>query len=95
MAVTRDDVLHVAALARLQLDEAALERLGHELNDILAYVDQLQQVDTEDVEPTAHPFAEAAPLREDAVRAGDWTETLLANAPERQDRFFVVPPVIE
>ena len=95
MSVTRDDVLHVAALARLQFDEAALAKMEDQLNTILAYVDTLQQLDTVDVPPTAHPFPAAAPLRADTTAPSALSEALLDLAPERADRAIAVPPVIE
>ncbi len=95
MALTREDVLHVARLARLALTEEEVERMRQELSRILAYIDQLQEVDTSHVPPTAHVLDVAPPLREDAPRPGLPREKVLANAAERTDEFFVVPPVLE
>ena len=95
MAVTRADVEHVAALARLQFDEAGLARIQDELNAILNHVDTLQRLETADDPPLAHPFAPTAPMRADECRASGLSEALLAIAPKRAGRFVAVPPVLE
>lgn len=95
MTITRQDVEHVAALARLEFDDAALAQLEQELSRILEYVDMLQQLDTTDIAPLAHPFAAKAPMREDTARPSELSDALLDIAPERQDRFITVPRVIE
>ncbi len=95
MAVTRADVEHVAALARLEFDEPALARIQSELNAILDHVDTLQHLDTTDVPPLAHPFAPDAPLREDQAGPSGLSDALLDIAPRRVGRFVAVPPVIE
>lgn len=95
MPVTRADVEHVAALARLVFDEAARERMQAQLNRILEHVDTLQRLDTTDVPPLAHPFAPAAPFRADEVRSADLSEALLNIAPKRAGRFVAVPLVLD
>ena len=95
MSVTREDVLHVAALARLEFDDAGLARMQDQLNAILAYVDTLQHLDTADVAPTSHPFPAAAPLRPDTAQPSALHDALLAIAPHRDGRNIIVPRVIE
>ena len=87
-------VRHVATLARLELSSAEVELYGEQLNAILEYVDKLQELDTSEVEPMAHVAATATPMREDIGREG-LGERSLANAPDREERFFRVPQVIE
>lgn len=95
MAVTPEDVNHVAALARLEFDAEATVRLQAQLNEILAYVDALQRLDTRDVPPTSHPFASDAPMRPDTPEPSTLSDALLEIAPRRSGRFIAVPRVIE
>ncbi len=94
MALSREEVLHVARLARLSLKEEEVDLFTRQLNDILAYVAQLQEVDTEDVPPMTHAVPIVNVFREDEVRAGVTREEGLANAPAREEGAFVVPRVI-
>jgi len=87
-------VKHVAALARIEMSETELEQYGTQLNAILGYVDKLQELDTTDVAPMAHVTATATPMREDCLTEG-LGERVLSNAPQREERFFKVPQVIE
>ena len=93
--ITRDEVAKVAALARLSLDDEAAERMASELDQILEYVQTLSQVDTTDVEPTAHAIPLPTPLREDRASPPLDPELAVANAPEHEGSAFVVPKVIE
>ncbi len=87
-------VKHVATLARIEMSEDELEQYGNQLNTILGYVDKLQELDTTDVAPMAHVSATATPMREDRLAEG-LGERVLSNAPQREERFFKVPQVIE
>jgi aspartyl-tRNA(Asn)/glutamyl-tRNA(Gln) amidotransferase subunit C len=91
MAIERDDVLHVARLAKLALTEEELDRLGRELNAILEAVGKVAELDLDDVEPTSHPLALANAWAEDEPRPCLPVEEALANAPERAGNFFRVP----
>jgi len=93
--ISRQEVERVVALARLSLSEDELERMAHELDAILGYVETLQRVDTEGVPPTAHVIPLATPLREDTPVAPLDPELAVANAPEASGSAFVVPKVIE
>jgi len=96
MSVDKSTVVRIAQLARIRVPEADLEALAGELNQIIGWVEQLEEVDTEGVTPMAST-AEAAGLRwrEDKVTDGGQPDKVLANAPEQRDGFFVVPKVIE
>ena len=93
--ITREDVERTAALALLELDEAEIERMTRDLGRILEYADQLQAVDTEGIEPTAHAIPLATPMRPDVALAGIDPDLALQNAPLREGSAFVVPKVIE
>jgi aspartyl-tRNA(Asn)/glutamyl-tRNA(Gln) amidotransferase subunit C len=95
MAITREEVRHIALLARLQLTKEEEEEFTDQLDHILSHFETLQQLDTTGVEPTAHVVAMATPFREDAVHNAPDADALLANAPMRDGRFFKVPKIIE
>ncbi|MCL6098325.1 MAG: Asp-tRNA(Asn)/Glu-tRNA(Gln) amidotransferase subunit GatC [Bacteroidetes bacterium] len=94
MAVTKKDVEYIAALARLKFNDAELENYTHQLNDILKYVEKLNELNTDDVEPLSHPVENANVFREDKLKPSISTEEALKNAPNRTDEFFKVPKVI-
>ena len=93
--ISREDVQHVARLARLELSEAELERMRVELNNILAYMDKLRSLDTRGVEPTSHAVPLRNVMREDEPRPSLPRDEMLANAPDRAGDFFRVPRIIE
>ncbi|MBA2462054.1 MAG: Asp-tRNA(Asn)/Glu-tRNA(Gln) amidotransferase subunit GatC [Actinobacteria bacterium] len=93
MAITRDEVLHVAKLARLELTDEEVERLTQELGAILEAVGKVAELDLEDVPPTSHPSAELANAwREDEPRPSLGVDEAFANAPRREGDLFRVPP---
>lgn len=89
------DARLLAQLARLQLSDAELAEFSAQLGHVLAYVAKLDEVNTENVEPTAHANPVLAMLREDAPRPGFGVENALRNAPRRAQDQFVVPKVVE
>jgi len=93
--LSRDEVLHVARLARLHLTEEELERMRAQLDAILAYVDKLRELDVEGVEPTSHAVPLVDVMRDDALAPCLPQEAALANAPDRDGEFFRVPRIIE
>ena len=95
MSIDKDTVVRIARLSRIAMEDDALEPMAQELNGILAWVEQLGEVDTEGVEPMTGAIAATLPQREDRPEAGAPTDELLANAPEADDDFFVVPKVVE
>lgn len=96
MAIDENTVRKVARLARIALPEARVKPMMAELNGILSWIEQLNEVDIEDVEPmtSAVPGAKL-PMREDKVTDGNDPAKVLANAPKSEDGFFVVPKVVE
>jgi aspartyl-tRNA(Asn)/glutamyl-tRNA(Gln) amidotransferase subunit C len=94
MALTRDEVLHVAHLARLSLGPEEVELFTRQLNDILAYMEKLQELDTAAVSPMAHVVPVSNAFRADAVQEGLPRDLALENAPAREEGSFVVPRVI-
>jgi aspartyl-tRNA(Asn)/glutamyl-tRNA(Gln) amidotransferase subunit C len=93
--ISREDVEHVARLARLELSEVELERMRVELNNILAYIDKLRSLDTRGVEPTSHAVPLTNVMREDEPRPSFPRDEMLGNAPDRVGDFFRVPRIIE
>ena len=92
MAITREDVLHVARLARLDLTEEELTRLGGQLNAILDAVGKVGELDLADVPPTSHSLDLVNVWAEDEPRPSIPAEDALSNAPDRHGSFFRVPP---
>ncbi len=95
MSVTKDDVRKVARLSRIEVEEGRLETLAGELNGILGWIDQLNEVDIEGVEPMTSVVETSLPMRADKITDGDKPEQVLANAPKSDDGFFVVPKAVE
>jgi aspartyl-tRNA(Asn)/glutamyl-tRNA(Gln) amidotransferase subunit C len=91
-SIDRDQLLHVAHLARLELRDDELERLGKQLNDILAAVSKVSELDLTGVPPTSHPLDVVNVSEADEPRPCLAVEEALANAPERDGDFFKVPP---
>jgi aspartyl-tRNA(Asn)/glutamyl-tRNA(Gln) amidotransferase subunit C len=92
MAIDREQLLHVAHLARLELREDEIERLEGQLNDILAAVSKVSELDLADVPPTSHPLDVVNVWADDEPRPCLSVEDAFANAPERDGNFFKVPP---
>jgi len=94
MKISKDEVIHVANLARLDMDEANIEKFVGQIQMILEYVDTLNQVDTKGVPPTSHAISLTNAFREDEEREVFDRESALANAPEQEDGNFIVPKVV-
>ena len=95
MSVSPEQVRHIAKLARIAMSDDELDRLLPELNNILGWVEQLGEVDTDGVEPLATVIDQKLRLRDDVVNDGNIRDAVLSNAPEAQHGFFAVPKVIE
>ena len=95
MSVDADTVRRVAHLARVAVAEDEVEHLRGELNAILAFVERLAEVDVEDVEPMTSVTPMAMKMRQDDVTDGGIADEVMANAPAKEDHFFVVPKVVE
>jgi aspartyl-tRNA(Asn)/glutamyl-tRNA(Gln) amidotransferase subunit C len=93
--ITLDQVRHVARLARLELTAAEEQSLQSDLSAILAYVNKLNQVNTDEVEPTTQVGESGTPMRDDEITNRPAPEEMLANAPSRSRNFFKVPKIIE
>lgn len=94
MAITRKDVDYVANLARLELSEDEADRYEKELLDVLKFIDKLNELDTEGVEPMVYALEGGNVLREDVLKESMDVEDVLANAPEREDDYFRVPKIV-
>ncbi|MBD3272207.1 MAG: Asp-tRNA(Asn)/Glu-tRNA(Gln) amidotransferase subunit GatC [Elusimicrobia bacterium] len=95
MSITKKDVQHIAKLARLSLTSQDQERFTQQLARIIEYIDQLQKLDTEHIEPLAQPLALTNVYRDDTVEPSGLEDAIIRNAPEHEDRFFKVKKVIE
>ena len=94
MKISKDEVLKVSALARLDLDDAAIEPFAEQISTILDYVDTLKNVDTEGVPGTSHAISLTNAFREDEPHEHLGRDRALENAPEKEDGTFTVPRVI-
>lgn len=95
MALSRDDVAHLASLARIELGEAELDRMLGELSVILDSVATVQQAPTEGVEPMSHPMPLTNVTRPDEVRPGLSAAEALSGAPEQEQQRFLVPRILD
>ena len=94
MKMTNEEVLYVARLARLDLDAASIDMFAGQIDEILGYIEKLNQVDTEGVKATSHAISLTNAFREDKQRPHLDRERVLANAPEKEEGQFVVPKVV-
>ena len=95
MSVSSQQVRHIAKLARIGMTDAEIEALVPELNNILGWVEQLGEVDTDGIDPLTAVIDQKLRLRDDVINDGNIRDEVLANAPEAQHGFFAVPKVIE
>ena len=95
MSVDKDTVRRIAKLARIALDEARVEPMAQELNSIMTWAQQLNEVDVTGVAPMTSVVAQTLKMRDDVVTEGGNADALMANAPGGEDYFFVVPKVVE
>lgn len=95
MSIDKNIVRKVASLARLEMDEAQIEKATPKVNGIMKWIEQIQAVNTDGVEPLANVAHIELKLRPDAVTDGNCAEKILANAPEEVGGYFVVPKVVE
>ena len=94
MKITKDEVLYVAHLARLELDEESIAKFAGQIDEILGYIEKLNQVDTSGIKPTSHAISLTNAFRDDEEKEPIDRELALANAPEKEDGSFVVPKVV-
>ena len=95
MSVDTAIVRHIARLARLKMSDAEVDAMVPELNNILGWVEQLGEVDTDGVEPLTAVIDQKLRLRDDVINDGEVRDEVLLNAPDAQHGFFAVPKVIE
>lgn len=95
MQITPDLIKYLESLARITLSEDEEKKVGSELQDILTYIDMLNELDTDGVEAMSHCFPVTNVMREDVVGESMTSDEIVANAPESQDGYFVVPKTVE
>jgi len=94
MKITKEDVVHVANLARLELSEDAIEKFAGQIGEILDHVDSLKRVDTQGVSATSHAISLTNAFRDDDMAEPEDRDRCMANAPESEEGSFVVPKII-
>jgi len=94
MKITKEEVLYVAHLARLDLDDESIERFAGQIGEILGYIDKLNQVETKGTRPTSHAIFLTNAFRDDKPGEHLNRDRVLANAPDQEDGNFVVPKVV-
>jgi aspartyl-tRNA(Asn)/glutamyl-tRNA(Gln) amidotransferase subunit C len=94
MTITKEDIVHVADLARLEVSESDIETFVEQLGEVLEYVNTLNRVDTEGVPPTSHAISLTNAFREDTACGHLDREEALRNAPETEDGSFLVPKIV-
>ncbi len=95
MEFDKKSLLKLGKLARISIKDSKLDSLGEDLNSILKFVDQLQEIKTDKVDPTSNSLEQKLLSREDIVEKINEAEDVLGNAPEKEMNFYVVPKVIE
>jgi len=95
MKISKQEILKTAELARLEFQDSHLDKFTEQLGRILEYIEDLNELDTDGIEPTSHGVELTTPLREDKVVQLITSDEALQNAPEKDGDFFVVPKVIE
>lgn len=95
MNITKEEVLHVASLARLKFSDEDAQKLGSDMADIIGFADTLNELDTKDVVPTAHAIPMKNAFREDEIAPSFDRQEILKNAPDFDEEGFIVPKVVE
>ncbi|MBO5929702.1 MAG: Asp-tRNA(Asn)/Glu-tRNA(Gln) amidotransferase subunit GatC [Clostridia bacterium] len=95
MKISREEVLHVASLARLKFSDADAEKLEADMAEIINFADTLSELDTKDIVPTAHAIPMQNAFREDEIKPSFDRREILKNAPDFDEEGFIVPKVVE
>ena len=95
MSIDKDKIKHVSKLARISVDEKKIDGLAKDLSSIFKFIEQLNELDTDKVEPLSSILNEPLRSRKDEINDGKIREKILKNSPEKNEEFFVVPKVIE
>ena len=94
MKITKEEVMYVADLARLELDDASIDKFAEQIATILEYIDLLNGLDTEGIEPTSHAISLTNAFRNDVAKEHLDRDLALQNAPDRENGNFIVPKVV-
>lgn len=94
MKISKEEILNVAKLARLELDDSLADKLSIQVGSILEYIETLNTIDTTGVPPTTHAISLTNAFREDVEKVQPGTEKAIANAPDSEDGCFVVPKIV-
>lgn len=94
MKISKDEIINVANLARLELDPSLVDKLTGQVGNILEYIDTLNELNTDGVPPTTHAINLSNAFREDVPKTHPGSDKALANAPEKEDDCFVVPKIV-
>ena len=95
MSIDKDTVIHISKLARISLDEKKVDSLSKDLTSIMKFIEKLNKLNTDNVEPLTSIINASLKSRKDEVKDGKIRDQILKNSPEKNDEFFVVPKVIE
>ena len=95
MSVTKSDVEHIAKLAKLEIEDSEINEFTSQLNQILEYIEKLNELDTENVKPLTHPVEGVNVFREDKLKESVSTDDALKNSASKTDKYFKVPKVIK
>lgn len=95
MKIKKEEIEHIAMLARLFLSEEEKDLFGSQLSSILDYIEKLNELDTSDIEPTSHVLSLCNVVRDDTLRPSIMKEEALLNAPDHTEKFYRVPRIIE
>ena len=95
MSIDKDTVKHISKLARISLNDKKVDSLSKDLSSIIKFIEKLNKLDTDDVEPLTSIIDASLKSRKDEIRDGKIRDQILKNSPENNDEFFVVPKVIE
>ncbi len=94
MTINRDDIIHVADLARLEIDEESIQKFAVQIDDILKYIKIINNLNTENIAPTSHAIVLTNAFRDDEIKQYIERDALLENSPEKDNGSFVVPKVV-
>ncbi|MBF0450694.1 MAG: Asp-tRNA(Asn)/Glu-tRNA(Gln) amidotransferase subunit GatC [Candidatus Magnetomorum sp.] len=94
MPITKEDIQHIAKLARLELEPQEIDDFTCQFGNILSYIERLDQVNTDNILPMSHPIHMVNAFREDSILPSIPTEVALSNAPEKDEHAFIVPKIV-
>ena len=95
MSIDKDTVKHISKLARISLDEKKIDSLSKDLTSIMRFIENLNKLNTDKIEPLNNVSTATLPLRQDKVNKQDQSKDVLSNAPEKLENYFAVPKVVE